>query len=87
MQAKALGRARGLAALLQVWAEDLRSQVTAAAAQYRRLFTWLLQVRRFRLHHGITNMAAGRDSAGCFTAMQLDSRATGPCSGWRLPTC
>lgn len=46
MQAAALDRARGLAAQLLVRCEQARGGITAAAADYRRLFAWLLQCIR-----------------------------------------
>ena len=51
MQAAALEQARGLAAQLLVRCEQARGSITAAAADYRRLFAWLLQCTR-RLDEG-----------------------------------
>ena len=46
MQSAALERARGLAAQLLVRCEQARGSITAVAADYRRLFAWLLQCIR-----------------------------------------
>jgi hypothetical protein len=46
VQAAKLERARGLAAQLLVRCEQTRASVTTAAADYRRLFAWLLQCIR-----------------------------------------
>lgn len=46
VQAAELERARGLAAQLLVRCEQTRMAVMAAAANYRRLFAWLLQCIR-----------------------------------------
>jgi len=46
LQAAELKRARGLAAQLLVRAEQARLAVAGAAADYRRLFAWLLRCTR-----------------------------------------